>query len=131
MIQIPEKLYYKIGEVSDLTKVKPYVLRYWESEFKILSPKKSLSRQRVYSRKDLMLILEIKKLLQKEKYTLEGVKKRIKEVRPDAPAQGRGRSERKVKRPRQMRFPFVDQKYFEIFKSIKDELERVKAILGT
>jgi DNA-binding transcriptional MerR regulator len=60
MTQMPEKLYFKIGEVSRLTKVKPYVLRYWESEFKIISPRKSTGNQRVYTRKDIESILLIK-----------------------------------------------------------------------
>jgi DNA-binding transcriptional MerR regulator len=62
MTQIPDKLYFKIGEVASLTKVKPYVLRYWESEFKIISPRKSLTKQRVYNRRDIELILDIKRL---------------------------------------------------------------------
>ena len=70
MTQIPDKLYFKIGEVASLTKVKPYVLRYWESEFKIISPRKSLTKQRVYSRRDIELILDIKRLLYKEGFTL-------------------------------------------------------------
>jgi DNA-binding transcriptional MerR regulator len=60
---IPEKLYYKIGEVSQITGVEPYVLRYWESEFKIVTPIRTNSKQRLYRKKDLELILEIKKLL--------------------------------------------------------------------
>jgi len=74
---IPDKLYFKIGEVSKITRVKPYVLRYWESEFKIISPLKSKSKQRVYRRKDVELILEIKRLLYDERYTLEGAKSKI------------------------------------------------------
>ena len=81
MTQIPDKLYFKIGEVADITDVKPYVLRYWENEFKIISPRKSHSNQRVYTKKDIEVILEIKRLLYKEKYTLEGAKKRVRELR--------------------------------------------------
>lgn len=81
MIEIPDKLYFKIGEVADITDVKPYVLRYWENEFRIISPRKSNSNQRVYTKKDIELILEIKRLLYKEKYTLEGAKKRVRELR--------------------------------------------------
>ncbi|MFQ5480396.1 MAG: MerR family transcriptional regulator [Thermodesulfobacteriota bacterium] len=80
MENIPDKMYFKIGEVAKITDVRPYVLRYWESEFSLIKPKKSLSKQRVYSRRDLDNILEIKRLLHKERYTLEGAKKRLKEL---------------------------------------------------
>ena len=77
--KIPEKLFYKIGEVGRLTGIEPYVLRYWESEFPFLKPRKSRSGQRLYVKKDLELILEIKRLLYEERYTIEGVKKRFSE----------------------------------------------------
>ncbi len=73
----PDKLFYKIGEVSKITGVEPYVLRYWESEFSFLKPRKSKSGQRVYVKKDLELVFEIKKLLYSERYTIEGVRKRF------------------------------------------------------
>lgn len=72
-----DKLFYKIGEVSRITEVEPYVLRYWESEFPFLRPRKSSSGQRVYVKKDLELIIQIKKLLYDERYTIEGVRKRL------------------------------------------------------
>jgi DNA-binding transcriptional MerR regulator len=74
---IPEKLFYKIGEVSTIAQVEPYVLRYWESEFPFLSPRKNKSGQRLYTRKNLELILQIKDLLYQEKYTIAGVKKKF------------------------------------------------------
>jgi len=74
---IPNKVYYKIGEVSAIAGVKPHVLRYWESEFKDIRPAKSKSRQRLYRKRDLHLILEIKKLLYEQRYTLEGAKKKL------------------------------------------------------
>jgi len=80
MEKIPDKLYFKIGEVAKITKVQPYVLRYWESEFNLIKPKKSLSKQRIYSRRDLEHILQIKRLLHKERYTLEGAKKKLREI---------------------------------------------------
>jgi DNA-binding transcriptional MerR regulator len=78
---IPEKLYYKIGEVSQITGVEPYVLRYWESEFKIVTPMRTNSRQRLYRRRDLELILEIKKLLYEEKFTIAGAKKKMRRMK--------------------------------------------------
>lgn len=76
---IPKKLFYKIGEVGRITGIEPYVLRYWESEFPFLRPRKSSSGQRLYIKKDIESILEIKRLLYKERYTIEGVKKRFSE----------------------------------------------------
>ncbi|GBE02464.1 HTH-type transcriptional repressor YcgE [bacterium BMS3Bbin06] len=78
-VNFPEKLFYKIGEVGRITGVEPYVLRYWESEFPFLKPRKSRSGQRLYVKKDIELILEIKRLLYYERYTIEGVKKRFSE----------------------------------------------------
>jgi DNA-binding transcriptional MerR regulator len=75
----PDKLYYRIGEVSKITKTKPHVLRYWESEFKIFKPQKARSKHRLYKKKDIELIFEIKRLLYKERFTLEGAKKKLRE----------------------------------------------------
>jgi len=75
--EIPDKLYYRIGEVAGLTGVPAYVLRYWESEFKLLRPKKSLAGQRLYRKRDLELVTRIKALLYDERLTLEGAKKRL------------------------------------------------------
>lgn len=72
-----DKLFYKIGEVSKMLEVESYVLRYWESEFSFLSPKRSGSGQRMYTKQDIDLLLEIKKLLYDEKYTIDGVRKRL------------------------------------------------------
>ena len=75
---IPDKLYYRIGEVEAITEVPAYVLRYWESEFKLLRPKKNPAGQRLYRKKDLELVLRIKSLLYEERLTLEGAKKRLR-----------------------------------------------------
>lgn len=72
--EIPDKLYFKIGEVSDLLGVEPYVLRYWETEFSVLSPKKSGTGHRLYRRKDVELLLRIKHLLYEKKFTIEGAR---------------------------------------------------------
>ncbi|MBU4357566.1 MAG: MerR family transcriptional regulator [Thermodesulfovibrionales bacterium] len=76
-ITFPDKLFYKIGEVSKIVGVEPYVLRYWETEFSFLKPRKNKSGQRVYVKKDVELLLAIKKLLYHERYTIEGVRKRL------------------------------------------------------
>jgi len=81
--EIPNKLFFKIGEVSRITGVEPYILRYWESEFSALRPRKNKSGQRVYVRSDVDLILRIKHMLYHERYTIAGAKKRLAE-RSDA-----------------------------------------------
>jgi len=73
-----KKLYYSISEVSRITELEQYVLRYWETEFEQLKPAKNHSGNRIYTNKDIKLILYIKKLLREEKYTIEGAKKLIK-----------------------------------------------------
>ncbi|MBN1634389.1 MAG: MerR family transcriptional regulator [Ignavibacteria bacterium] len=75
-----KKLYYSISEVSKITELEQYVLRYWETEFGILKPAKNLAGNRIYTNKDIKLILYIKKLLRDEKYTIEGAKKIIKNL---------------------------------------------------
>jgi DNA-binding transcriptional MerR regulator len=72
---IPDKLYFRIGEVSRLAGIKPYVLRFWETEFSSLGPKKSGKGHRLYRRKDVELVLEIKRLLYVKRYTIEGARK--------------------------------------------------------
>ena len=74
---IPDKLYFRIGEVAEITRLRPSVLRFWETEFKGLKPPKSGTGQRLYSRNDLELVLEIKRLLYSEKLTIEGARKRL------------------------------------------------------
>jgi DNA-binding transcriptional MerR regulator len=76
--EVGEKLYYRIGEVEQITDVPAYVLRYWESEFKLLRPKKNPAGQRLYRKADLELVLRIKSLLYYERLTLEGAKKRLR-----------------------------------------------------
>ena len=72
-----DKLYYRIGEVEAITRVPAYVLRYWESEFKLLRPRKNPAGQRVYRKRDLELVQRIRTLLYDERLTLEGAKKRL------------------------------------------------------
>jgi DNA-binding transcriptional MerR regulator len=74
------KRYYRIGEVARITQVKPYVLRYWESEFRWMAPAKSRSNQRMYRQRDIDTILLIKKLLYEERYTIKGARQRLREL---------------------------------------------------
>ncbi len=74
---IPDKTYFRIGEVSSLTRTKAYVLRYWETEFPTLRPKKTASGHRLYRRKDVETILEIKRLLYQQGFTIDGARKKL------------------------------------------------------
>jgi DNA-binding transcriptional MerR regulator len=78
-LAVPDKLFYKIGEVSKITGVESYVLRYWQTEFPFLNPRKNKSGQRVYVKKDLEVILMVKNMLYQERYTIEGVRKRFED----------------------------------------------------
>ena len=91
MGSIPDKLYFKIGEVKKITGVEAHVLRYWESEFKIIRPQRATSKQRLYRRVDVENILAIKKLLYEDGYTVPGARKFLtankgKKVKPTAAA---------------------------------------------
>ncbi len=77
--EVPDRLYFRIGEVSAITGVPPYVLRYWESEFPALQPRKSGGGQRLYRKRDVAMILEIKRLLYQERYTVAGARRRLTE----------------------------------------------------
>jgi len=99
---IPQKLYYRIGEVADIAGVKPHVLRYWETEFGFLSPAKNEGNQRFYTQRDLHKVLTIKKLLYQDRFTIAGAKKRFREEWKAAQEKGvaeeRGASLRGVRR---------------------------------
>ena len=114
-----ERLYYRIGEVSQITGIKPHVLRYWESEFKVIKPHKGVSLQRLYRRKDLDLILKIKKLLYEEGFTISGAKKKIRDLE---------RAENK-----QMKLKLVERrsngKDHELLLAIREELKGIRKML--
>jgi DNA-binding transcriptional MerR regulator len=80
---IPDKPFFKIGEAARLCAVKPYVLRYWETEFHSIRPQKTRSQQRLYRRKDLELLLKIRHLLYEERFTIEGARARLRELGHD------------------------------------------------
>lgn len=81
MIELPEKTYFKIGEVAKLLEVEPYVLRYWETEFDVLEPEKTKSGQRVYQRDDIELLLQIRSLLYEEMFTIAGARRQLERSR--------------------------------------------------
>jgi DNA-binding transcriptional MerR regulator len=115
--EIPDKLYFKIGEVSDLLGVEPYVLRYWETEFTVLSPKKSGTGHRLYRRKDVELLLRIKHLLYEKKFTIEGARQRLHE-------ESRGPKSRPPKTPQ--RDLFANDPLPEIRRELAGILEMLK-----
>jgi DNA-binding transcriptional MerR regulator len=82
--RIPDKLYFKIGEVAEIVGVKPHVLRYWESEFSRFRPIKSTKNQRLYRRQDIELVLTVKDLLYNQGFTIAGAKKKLREEAPSS-----------------------------------------------
>ncbi len=89
----PVREFFSIGDVCELTELKPHVLRYWESQFRVLSPAKNRSGNRVYTRREVEFVLLVKQLLYTEKFTIEGAKQRLEEHRKDGgvrPAARRG-----------------------------------------
>jgi|GEM_PF-675604 len=118
---IPDRLYFRIGDVADLLGVKPYVLRYWETEFPIISPQKSTTGQRVYRRSDVETLVLIKHLLYKEKYSIEGARRRIRELRKDGELKN---SKKEVS----ARAPSMDP---EILKEIKMAAQDLKNLVRT
>jgi DNA-binding transcriptional MerR regulator len=115
--EIPDKLYFKIGEVSDLLGVEPYVLRYWESEFSVLSPKKSGTGHRLYRRKDVELLLRIKHLLYEKRFTIEGARQSLQ-------AEAKAPKPKTLKRIQQELFS--EDPLPEIRKELSDILELLK-----
>jgi len=114
--RLPDKLYFKIGEVSRIVGVKPYVLRYWEMEFDPLKPGKALSRHRRYRKKDVELLLEIKRLLYTEGFTIEGARKKLKEA--------------KKEERQQLRLPLSESAYRNALIKIKKDLQSLRKMLS-
>ena len=107
---IPDKLFFKIGEVADLARVEQHVLRYWEDEIDALKPTKNRSGQRLYQKKDVELILEIKRLLYEEKFTIAGAKGKLKRFK---------------KKVTQLNFAYDRDSFLEWKREMKDELESI------
>ena len=114
--RLPDKIYFKIGEVSEIVGVEPYVLRYWETEFELLKPAKAPSKHRLYKKRDIELLLEIKRLLYTEGFTIEGARKKLKET--------------KKEEKNQLRRPLADQKYKNALVKIKRELKSLRKLLS-
>jgi DNA-binding transcriptional MerR regulator len=112
--RIPDKFHFKIGEVSRILGVKPYVLRFWETEFRI-TPAKNRSQHRVYKRQEVETLLEIKRLLYEERFTIEGARVKLKERLKD--------------RQKQLKLDLSENPYRATLRQVKKDVARIKAIL--
>jgi len=115
-----QKLYYSIGEVSDLLKVKPHVLRYWESQFPVLSPKKNRAGNRTYRVRDIKLLLAIQTLLYDRKYTIAGARRKLKEFNNDPSVIAE-----------QLNIPFADPEKRRILESLRNDLLELEELVET
>ncbi len=121
-LEIPDRLYFRIGDVSELLGVEPYVLRFWETEFPMLQPKKGKTGHREYKRRDVELLLEIKRLLYDEGFTITGARKALKDRhRPGLRKQQAGRTQ----------MPLISDppKLAPALARVKKELQEILAIL--
>ncbi len=114
-----DRLYYRIGEVSRITGLKAHVLRYWESEFRVIKPYKGGSLQRLYRKKDLDMILKIKRLLYDEGFTIAGAKRKIRDI-------DRGNEEQMKLRQTEKRSSEGDH---ELLIAVREELKGIKKML--
>jgi DNA-binding transcriptional MerR regulator len=112
---VSDKRYYRIGEVSKITGVKPYVLRYWESEFRWMAPQKSKSKQRLYRKRDIDVIQLIKKLLYEQRFTIAGARKKLREM-----GVGRALEEGTLS---------VETDHQARYRKIREELQQIRALL--
>ena len=112
--EIPDKFYFKIGEVSSLLGVKPYVVRFWETEFD-LAPAKNRSRHRVYKKHEVETLLEIRRLLYDERFTIEGAQKKLKE-------RMKGKS-------KQLGLNLEEKKQRSVLQKVKKDLEKIREML--
>jgi DNA-binding transcriptional MerR regulator len=126
--EIPDKLYFRIGEVARLAGIKPYVLRFWETEFPSLGPKKSGTGHRLYRRKEVEMVLEIKRLLYEKRFTIEGARKFLEtRGKPET-----ARAPKAVKPPKKTQaelFPAPPPMADSVFQDIRKELREIVEML--
>lgn len=138
--QIPEKLYYKIGEVAKFTGIKTHVLRYWETEFKAIRPNKSRSNQRLYRKQDVELILRLKDLLYNQGFTIAGARKKLREKpaekvaevaveAPAAPTQAEAKKQVSAEASDQLALPLSGSYDPKLLQEIQQDLLRLKKSL--
>jgi DNA-binding transcriptional MerR regulator len=127
--QIPDKLYYKIGEVAKFTGVKTHVLRYWESEFNTIRPNKSRSNQRLYRRQDVDLILHLKDLLYNQGFTIAGARKKLREKPAKHVVEPPVKPSSTAKVIDQLALPLAGSFDTKIFKELRQDILRLKKSL--
>ena len=121
---IPNKLFFKIGEVCEITDTQPYVLRYWESEFPALAPAKNSSGQRIYRRKDIETVLRIKQLLYDEGFTIAGAKKRL-----EMEMSGKGATPETMAAEAPTAAPAGDDRTKAVLFEVRDQLREILTLL--
>jgi DNA-binding transcriptional MerR regulator len=122
--ELPDRLYFKIGEVAKIVGVKPYVLRYWETEFSMIRPGKTRSKHRLYRRRDVETLLEIKRLLHTERFTIEGAKRRLKTPGRSVPAAPKEHAHKD-----QMVLPLGERTYRDALLRLKQDVEKLYRLL--
>jgi DNA-binding transcriptional MerR regulator len=128
-LEIPDKLYFRIGEVARLAGIKPYVLRFWETEFSALGPKKSGAGQRLYRRKDVELVLEIKRLLYDKRFTIEGARKFLGSRAKPEPGRSAARPAAARKAQRDLFDAEASQTLVTVFEEVRAELRSLATLL--
>ncbi len=127
--QIPDKLYYKIGEVAKFTGVKTHVLRYWETEFKAIRPNKSRSNQRLYRKQDVELILHLKDLLYSQGFTIAGARKKLREKPGQKVAGPASKPRVKAAAVDQLALPLSGAIDLKLLKEIREDVLQLKKSL--
>ena len=127
--QIPDKLYFKIGEVAKFTGIKTHVLRYWETEFKSIRPNKSRSNQRLYRKQDVELILHLKDLLYNQGFIIAGASKKLREKPAKTVARPVAETTAKAVVDDQMTLPLAGSYNPKLLKEIRQDILRLKKSL--
>jgi len=129
--EIPDKLYFRIGEVARLAGIKPYVLRFWETEFPSLGPKKSGTGHRLYRRKEVEMVLEIKRLLYEKRFTIEGARKFLETRAKTEPASRAAKAAKPVKKMQAELFASVSAGNIPdaMLENIRKELREISEML--
>ena len=134
LAELPEgKLYYRIGEVAQITDVKPHVLRYWETEFRWMAPPKSRSKQRLYRRKDIEMILAIKRLLYEERYTIAGARQQLKDLGlagvEEAAAESAAASSKREPSAEEIQARQLAEQLRATYQKLRGEIEEIRDLL--
>ena len=127
--QIPEKLYYKIGEVAKFTGIKTHVLRYWETEFSAIKPNKSRSNQRLYRKQDVETILYLKDLLYNQGFTIAGARKKLREKPQEPVVSAKEEPVLEIEVDDQLALPLAGNVDTSLLKEIRQDVLRIKKSL--